>query len=656
MIQNLYKHQKRKVNQSELVRARLFDILVGDWSKHEYNWKLPEYKEDNHWKIYRPIPRDRDHVFSRQDGVLPWLADRRFALTNIENFAMEVKDVLSLTWQARQMDRFLATEVTKDLFVQEAQYIQAHISEADIDNAVRQMPAEVYEKSGALIAAKLKNRLKDLQKSALDYYALLAKEVEVVGSIEKEYFEVSYLEQGRVEVKVYDQKDQQKGTELLYHRIFQPKETKEVRLYGLKGDDIFDIQGTATSSIKVQAFGGSGDDTFIDSADKTKTFFYDKGKNTKYTLDGNGKIVHSWNKNIYEYDRERFEYNKTIPLVYVAYNAYSGLGLNLGALINIKKFGKDEYHSKHSITAGYTTNQNLKAAYHGRFHQFLHEWDGQINLSYDEDVSNFFFGLGNTSQKNDNLFDNDFYRTEMKASHFSLGLIKDFWKKSLFDISLGIERYDSGAPENSFLNENTASLFGANEAFTILPISTKLDIDFRDSKGLPYRGTRALIEYENGTLLSEDNKNYGVAQGAIEYYLSTKTKNPLTLGFRVGGAISHGDLPWYKLPTLGQENGLRGYYQNRFAGNSSAFFNVELRYQLLDKYTTFIPIKLGVKVFYDRGRIFFEEAEENASWRYGYGFGFYLVPLTESFTFSISASFSDEERLYPAISIGTPLR
>ncbi len=41
---------------------------------------------------------------------------------------------------------------------------------------------------------KLKNRLKNLQSAALEYYALLAKEVEVVGSIEEEFFEVNYFD------------------------------------------------------------------------------------------------------------------------------------------------------------------------------------------------------------------------------------------------------------------------------------------------------------------------------------------------------------------------------------------------------------------------------------------------------------------------------
>lgn len=657
LFRDFYKHQKRRVNQSEFVRARLFDILVGDWSKHEDNWKWAAYDKPDGWRIYRPIPRDRDHVFSRQDGVIPWLADRRFALTNIENFDKDYKDILSLTWQARHMDRFLATEAEKTIFIQEAKFIQENISEQDIEEAIKKMPSEVYGKSGKEVADKLKNRLKNLQSAALEYYALLAKEVEVVGSIEEEFFEVNYLENTNVEVKVFDKKGTERGDVLLYQRAFLPSETKEIRLYGLGGEDVFDIRGNGESTIKIRLFGGPGDDILKDNAKNARSLLYDKGKDTQYELNGGGKIVNHWNKNIYEYDRTRYEYNRILPLIFIGYSRFSGFGVSLGAQTSVKKFGKDDYHSKHRYGIAYTTGGNKTAIYRGQFHQIFKDWDLQVNGYFaDGDFYNYFYGLGNSSDKQDDLFDDDFYEAKVNKAHFSVGIMKDFWRKSKVDFTVGIEQNNSERLENTILDEDAGLIFGANQKLTILPIETNLDIDFRDSKGLPYRGIRAVVAYQNGTILNGDNQNYGVAKGSLEYYLSTKTKNPLTFGFRVGGAVGHGDIPWYKLPTLGNANGLRGYFGNRFAGESSAYFNFELRYQLFEKYTSFLPVKVGVKAFYDRGRVFFEEIEESDSWREGYGFGFYVVPLSETFTISLGIGFSDEESAYPTIGIGAPLR
>jgi hemolysin activation/secretion protein len=236
----------------------------------------------------------------------------------------------------------------------------------------------------------------------------------------------------------------------------------------------------------------------------------------------------------------------------------------------------------------------------------------------------------------------------------SIGLVRDFLKKSHFRFGIGIEQNNHKVLENTILEQD--SIFGVHEKLTILPLEAKIDLDFRDEKGLPYRGSRALISYYNGTVLNFDNENFGLFSASLEQYFSNRVRRPITLGLRLGGAKGHGTIPWYKLPTLGNNSGLRGYFENRFAGKSMLFFNSELRYQFVNTYTAVVPVKAGVKVFYDRGRVFQEGAELNKNWRQGYGFGFFLTPLDENYTISLSFGFSEEESVYPVFSFGTPLR
>lgn len=656
MYKRFYNRQKTKIQQEEFVRARIFDMLIGDWSKHEDNWKWAVYDEDG-FRTYRPIPRDRDHAFSRQDGVINWLADRPFGVQNLQNFGHNFEGIRSLTFQARHMDRFLLDEAPRSVFMAQAKYIQAHISDADIEKAVRNMPPEIYEKSGKIIEAKLKNRIKHLDEAAEVYYKLMAKEVDITGSNEKEYFIVEYNKDGTVQVRIFDTKKNKKGETLLYNRTFHPKETKKIRLWALGNDDFFDIRGEK-GKIKVSVFGGPGEDVFIDNA-SAKTRLYDKGKSSSYQVNGNAKVVNHWNKKLYEYDRKRFGYNHSIPIVYAAYTSTSGFGLNLGYNFTIRKFEKDSYHSTHSIGLGFTTEGNNKAFYNGRFHQAIREWDFLLSLSADDSsIRNRFFGIGNDSENKTDEFGIDYFQPVISNYHFSLGLMRNFWQKSSLQFKLGIERDESKVVENTFLSNNFEAIYGAHQKLTSIPIQFALDLDFRDEIGLPYRGARALFTYQNNTLLNEVDagNNFGVARGEIEYYLSSRRKHPLTLGFRIGGAISHGDVPWYKLPILGTTHGLRGYVNERFVGKSSAFINTEFRYQLIERNTAVVPIKAGIKVFFDYGRVFQGDIPESNDWRYGYGIGFYLVPLDESITFSLSFGFSEEESFYPNFSVGTPLR
>ena len=92
--------------------------------------------------IYRPIPRDRDMVFSKYDGILPSLADFPFGMPNTESFDHKIKGFKSLVYQARYMDRFLSTEADKSVYLEQARFIQEHISDLDI-RACSSQPASI---------------------------------------------------------------------------------------------------------------------------------------------------------------------------------------------------------------------------------------------------------------------------------------------------------------------------------------------------------------------------------------------------------------------------------------------------------------------------------------------------------------------------------
>jgi hypothetical protein len=663
-FRNLYLDHNNKLHLDEFVRARNFDILVGDWSKHEDNWKWAKYKVAD-GSVYRPIPRDRDHVFSKQDGFWPYIADREWALQNIENFDFEIKGLKSLMWQARHMDRFLASEATRTDWLREAKFIQESISEADIDNAVKNMPSEIFETSGATIAKKLKQRIKDLPQYAEDYYELLAKEVDVLGSKGREYVEIDRAEDGTVSVAMFDRtQDRQKGNKQLYFRKFDPKETKEVRVYGLGGGDVFNISGNGSAKINLSVFGGSGDDSFTESGTKkpSKTLIYDKGKNTEITLGGGAKLANSWNKDIYEYDRTRFQYSSYFPIAYLSYNSFNGLTLAGGVTFTKQRYNKDDYAAKHSIAAGISTVGNLKIAYKGRFHQAIKKWDILLNASAaDPEFHNNFFGIGNSTTKDDNLEAANYYEISYSNYNISTGISRKFWRNSVFNLLLGLESVNSKKLDQTTVLDSLNAP-GAYKILNILPIEADLDLDFRDEKGLPYNGTRFYISYTNGTILNEESTtnnilSYGYLDSFVEYYISTVNKSKVTFGLRFGGSKGYGDIPFYKMPNLGGTNGLRGYIGQRFTGDSRIYFNSELRWQLIHRYTSLFPIKLGIKAFFDTGRVYYDGAvNESNKWHMGYGGGIYIVPFEEAFIISLSIGFSEEESFYPIIGFGTPLK
>ena len=86
------------------------------------------------------------------------------------------------------------------------------------------------------------------------------------------------------------------------------------------------------------------------------------------------------------------------------------------------------------------------------------------------------------------------------------------------------------------------------------------------------------------------------------------------------------------------------------------YFNSEIRWQLFHRYTSFVPIKFGLKAFYDTGRVYSDFDEANSSkWHAGYGAGIFIVPLNEAVSISLQVGFSEEESFYPVISFGKAL-
>lgn len=636
-----------KLKTNEFARARLFDILAGDWSKHEDNWKWAGYQTGDHIAV-RPIPRDRDHVFSNLDGILPWLADREWAVPNLENFGYKIKSIRSLTFQARHMDRFLANSLSRQDWLDAAEYIQKELSDEDIRRAIRAIPASIYPVSGSTIEQKLIQRKKALQTYARDFYQELAKYVDVVGTNREERFLITRRTDGATLVEVYAKE----SNELLYERTFFPEETREIRLYGLHGKDRFELEGQVDQAIKARIIGGPGEDEIIDRSAVKKggkrTLVYEKDPDAKLEAGAETRQINHWKEELYYYDRNAFEYNSYLPLAYLGFSSFNGFSLGGGLNFTSRSFNKRDFSSKHKITGSLSTLGNYMLSYEGLWHELIQKWDVQTSLDWGRPVIyNFFFGLGSQTIKDQDLFNQDYYRFFINAFHAAGGLRRSFLRQSFFSLDLGLEKNHAVNTENTIL-EDHPEIYGAQEELNIVTVRAAAELDFRDHKNFPRRGVRLAASQEFGFVGGRD---YSVSDLMAEFFI-TPHRLPVTLGFQAGLSTSYGQIPFYKKPRLGMTDGLRGYQRNRFTGDQRLYWNSELRVPLGSIRTPIVPFKLGLRGFYDRGQIS-DKGEVNAPWRSAYGGGIYLIPVTRAYTLSVFASFSEEESGLIGFQLGT---
>jgi hypothetical protein len=104
-----------------------------------------------------------------------------------------------------------------------------------------------------------------MESYARKYYEFLSEEVTIVGSDEKELFEVERLSDQQTKVTVWDLKQKtDKPDYKMYERTFDHKVTREVQLFGLGDNDRFTLKGNVHKGINVRVIGGFGNDQIED--------------------------------------------------------------------------------------------------------------------------------------------------------------------------------------------------------------------------------------------------------------------------------------------------------------------------------------------------------------------------------------------------------
>jgi hypothetical protein len=70
MFDEILDDHDNQVDQEHFLKCRLFDVYIGDWDRHEDQWRWAGFNQGD-GTVYRAVPRDRDQTFFLNEGVLP---------------------------------------------------------------------------------------------------------------------------------------------------------------------------------------------------------------------------------------------------------------------------------------------------------------------------------------------------------------------------------------------------------------------------------------------------------------------------------------------------------------------------------------------------------------------------------------------------------
>ncbi|HSM64172.1 MAG TPA: hypothetical protein VK833_09570, partial [Gillisia sp.] len=237
MLEKLRKDEKYFLDEKEYIKARIFDMLIGDWDRHQDQWKWAEQETSEGNKRFLPIPRDRDQAFSNFDGA--FFGTLR-GLTGIANqFAVygdDIKDVKWFNTAATGLDRTLIQNMGREAWIEQAEFIQKNITDEIIEEAFLELPEITRGETTDYIVKSLKARRENIVDIAKRYYDYMARLAIVTGTDKDDFVEIERLKEGKTRITISRIKDGKKA-DLVSDKIYNKEDTDEIWLYALDDDD-----------------------------------------------------------------------------------------------------------------------------------------------------------------------------------------------------------------------------------------------------------------------------------------------------------------------------------------------------------------------------------------------------------------------------------
>ena len=655
VMSKILEDNDNQIDQAQVLRARLLDILIGDWDRHFDQWKWGT-RDTGKGKVYYAVPRDRDQAFFRSDGLLA-KAITPMLFPYLSGFEGEVKDIKGYNWEERDLDRFFLNRLDKQRWTNIIDSFQHVMTDSVLTAAVNKMPPEIVAIDGGVILEKLKSRRDKMMESGLEYYRFLAKTVTVLGSNNKEYFQVTSTSDS-LEVNVYKlNKNTRKPTLLMYERKFDPKDTKEIWMYGLNDDDIFEIDDKASSKVRVRIIGGKGNDTF-NIRGNVRNYLYDLNtQENLITSDNRSRVRTSDDPHVNDYTPVNFKYNVfNYPKLNFAYNAEDKFMIGAGFLRRTYAFRKEPFSTEQRFGALWApANGAYRLRYLGQFNQVFGKNDLVVYGNFVNPVLNNFFGFGNETTI-DPTKDIEFYRVRYKIIEGEL-----LWRKrfnSVLQIMAGpvINHYWDKYENNYDKIMGNPSLIGLDSSHvyalkTYLGGKASVLINNLDNVLLPTRGVFWKTDFVALRGVNGDSKPYTALTSDMVVHAALKDPAKLATVLRVGGGhIFSKNYEYFQTLNLGANNFLRGFRKNRFSGTSLFYSSLEFRIKLFESNSYVLPGAVGLVVFNELGRVWLK-GEDSRMWHYSYGGGLYYAAYN-FVLLSATVGFSKEDALFN-FSLGT---
>lgn len=639
LINKLQEDIRYRTRQYAFIKARLFDMLIGDWDRHEGNWRWGK-KEDGPNRSYTPIARDRDQAFYTHNGKL---LDKMLPLggfSYMQHFDHQMGDPVSLNTAAWDFDRFFSNEMTLQDWLKAANDLRSSLTNDVIAASVKQLPPEIYSISGQELIDKLILRREQLPAIAATYYHFIAKQVEIVGSEKKERFEVKATSDSTVLVEVSRiDKNGVTAASPAYRREFKASETDEIRIFGIAGDDVYTID-LQPAPLVVRIIGGLGKDSVIHNGERIH--IYDNRDNVFQT--GAVRWHLSSDSAIHRYEYENYRRSSKGFSPAIGFNNPDRIYVGLKYSYTTHRWRRDPFATKQTFRVHYAIQQTaISAGYSALYPNLFGNWDLFIDGGFDAIRWTNYFGTGNetTSPTKTNGYHRTLSREWLGDAGLRLDAGKNHFEFACFyqrlkikrDTGSYVARYFMSAYEDQLLPNNYGGIWLSYQFESV------------NDEIVPTKGFTGFAKGSYARNFDQDEffQHYTVK---LQSYLPLGNK--FSIAVVAGGSTMVGSdkllnsARVYEHAVVGGARTLRGYRMERFWGKTAFYNNNELRF--ITKLRSYLlNARAGLIAFFDDGRVWMPGENSNTI-HTSYGGGILLAPYNQ-FCVMLTYGISPETRM-----------
>ncbi len=161
--------EKININVSLLIRARLFDLIIGDWDRHakQWGWAIEQRRES---LLAHPIPADRDNAFFKLEGLVTNIISNDLTLPEIQSLKNEIDNIPALV---QPFDEYFLKGIPESIFVQEAEKINKMLTDVKIEQSFGVWPTNIQKLDAEEIIRNIKSRRDNIVSYSKSFYQIL---------------------------------------------------------------------------------------------------------------------------------------------------------------------------------------------------------------------------------------------------------------------------------------------------------------------------------------------------------------------------------------------------------------------------------------------------------------------------------------------------